>query len=94
MNIDKELRRGEQARQLLSNELYVETMGMVRQGIIDKWISCPLRDIEGQHELKLMLKLLDNLTGHIKTTLDTGKMAEIQLQSDNRVTRIKRAIGL
>lgn len=94
MSTDIELRRGEQARQLLANELYVETFALVRQGIIDKWISAPMRDIEGQHELKLMLKLLDDVTGHIKHVLDTGKMSQIQLQSDSRMSRVKKAMGL
>jgi len=94
MSTDTELRRGEQARQLLANELYVETFALVRQGIIDKWIGAPIRDIEGQHELKLMLKLLDDVTGHIKQTLDTGKMAQIQIQSDKRSSKIKAAMGL
>ena len=58
MTIDSELRRGEQARQLLQNELYTDAVSAVRQAIIDKWISAPMRDLEGQHELKLMLKVL------------------------------------
>lgn len=88
-----ELRRGEQARQLLQNELYQDAVTQVRQAIIDKWISAPMRDIEGQHELKLMLKLLGDLTGYVQTTLETGKMAQIQVESERRMTKL-RAVGL
>lgn len=93
MSTDTELRRGEQARQLLQNELYVDAVAQVRQAIIDKWISAPMRDREGQHELKLMLKLLADLTGYIQTTLETGKMAQIQLDSERRMAKL-RAVGL
>ena len=91
--LSDELRRGEQARQLLQNEIYQDAIAQVRQAIIDKWISAPMRDIEGQHELKLMLKLLGDVTGYLQTTLETGKMAQIQVESERRMTRLK-AVGL
>lgn len=93
MSLSEELRRGEQARQLLQNELYQDAITQVRQAIIDKWISAPMRDIEGQHELKLMLKLLGDVTGYIQTTMETGKMAQIQLEGERRMDKLK-AVGL
>lgn len=93
MNTSDELRRGEQARQLLQNELYVDAIEQVKQGIIDKWQQAPLRDREGHHELKLMLKLLGDLTGYIQTTMETGKMAQIQLETERRMTQLK-SVGL
>lgn len=93
MTPNEELRRGEQARQLLQNELYVDAVAQVKQAIIDKWQQAPLRDREGHHELKLMLKLLGDLTGYIQTTMETGKMAQIQLESDRRMTKLK-CVGL
>ena len=93
MSASEELRRGEQARQLLQNELYQDAISQVRQAIIDKWISAPMRDIEGQHELKLMLKLLGDVTGYIQTTMETGKMAQIQLEGERRMDKLK-SVGL
>lgn len=89
--LSDELRRGEQARLLLENELYSEAVENVRRGIVDKWVSCPIRDREGAHELKLMLKVLDEVTGYIKTTMETGKLAAIQLESERRMDKIKAA---
>lgn len=93
MSLENELQRAEQARQILNNELYQETVAIVRQAIIDKWIAAPMRDREGQHELKLMLKLLGDLAAHIETTMQTGKMAELQLESERRMGKL-RAVGL
>lgn len=93
MSTSDELRRGEQARQLLQNELYVDAVTQVKQAIIDKWQQAPLRDREGHHELKLMLKLLGDLTGYIQTTMETGKMAQIQLETERRMTKLK-SVGL
>ena len=93
MSVSEEIRRGEQARQLIENELYKEAIDKVKQGIIDKWMSAPLRDREGHHELKIMLKLLDELTGYINTTMETGKLARIQLDGDRRMEKL-RSVGL
>ena len=93
MSLTDELRRGEQARLLLQNEMYVDAVTQVRQAIVDKWQQSPLRDREGHHELKLMLKLLGDLTGYIQTTMETGKMAQLQLESERRMTKLK-SVGL
>lgn len=93
MPLNEELRRGEQARQLIENELYQDAITNVKQAIIDKWQQAPLRDREGHHELKLMLKLMGDLTGYIQTTMETGKMAQIQLESERRMTKLK-SVGL
>lgn len=89
--IEEELRRGELARQLLNNELYAESFETVRKAIVDKWLASSVTDRDGHHELKLMLKALDNVQHHIKTALDTGKLAEIQLDTERRMDRIKAA---
>lgn len=93
MSLSDELRRGEQARLLIENELYREAVEKVRQGIIDKWMDAPLRDREGHHELKIMLKLLGELTGYLNMTMETGKLARIQLDSERRMEKL-RSVGL
>ena len=93
MSTSEELRRGERARQIVENEIYTDAIAAVKQGIFDKWVSAPLRDREGHHELKLMLKLLGELTGYIQTTMDTGKLAQMQLESERRMTKL-RSVGL
>ena len=93
MSIDNELRRGELARMLLQNEIYVDAVSAVKQAIIDKWSSAPMRDLEGQHELKLMLKVLGDVTGYIETAMQTGQMATIQLEQERKMQRLK-SVGL
>lgn len=61
----------------------------MRDGIISALVDCPIRDREGAHELKLMLKLLGDLEGNIKRVIDTGKMAAIQLERDQKITEFK-----
>lgn len=75
---DREIERGRIAAGLLDNEIYKESVEKVRTAIIDTWASSPIRDTEGQHELRLMLKCLNDIQNHIKQVMETGKMAKIQ----------------
>ena len=89
MNTLKESERGLQARSLLENPIYREAIDGLREGIINKWRLTPIRDREGAHELKLMARLLTDIEVYIKQIADTGKMADIQLDRDTKISRLK-----
>lgn len=91
MNTHDESIRGHEARQLLENPLFREAVDTMRQAIYEKWRSAPIRDKEGMHELKLMDKLLSDLEGYFKHVADTGKMAEIQLEQEKKVEKLRKA---
>lgn len=93
MNTQAELDRGFKAQQLLDNEIYQESIQTVREAILSQWAESPIRDHEGQHELRLMLKLLNDLTANIKTVADTGKLAQIQIERESKFKQVKRAVG-
>lgn len=88
--IELEVRRGELARQVLDNEIYKEAWASLHAGIHQAWESSPIRDKEGQHELRLMLKLLNDLHKRMDDVMQTGKMAKIE--RDNILNRIAGAI--
>lgn len=80
----KEAEQGRQAELLLDNPIYQESIETVRTAIVDTWANCPIRDKEAQHELKLMLKLLNDLTANIKQVAETGKLAKLQIEQEKR----------
>jgi hypothetical protein len=84
MSLTKDLDRALQAKQLLENPIYVESFEIVRNGIINAWENSPIRDTEGQHELRLMLKLLNDLQNNIKRVVDSGKLAEIEIERQKK----------
>ncbi len=90
MNVYKENERGVQAKELLENAMYREAIDTLRQGIIDKWRIAPIRDLDGQHELKLMDKLLSDLEAYLENIVKTGKMAAIQLEREAKVSELKK----
>lgn len=89
MTADEELRRGDMARQIIENPIYSEAWQSVRDAIISAWESAPIRDKEGQNELKLMLKLLTDVRRNVETVMQTGKMARIQIE---RESMFKKAV--
>ena len=84
MSLTKDLDRALQAKQLLENHIYAEAIELVRNGIINAWENSPIRDTEGQHELRLMLKLLNDLQNNIKRVVDSGKLAEIEIERQKK----------
>lgn len=82
--LTRELDRGNKAKEILENELFQEAWLTVETALIQKWRECPIRDKEGQHELKLMLKLLDDVKANVVHVLESGKLAESRLQELKR----------
>jgi hypothetical protein len=91
MSLELETSKGAQANRLM--EEISPYLDMVKAAIIDKWESSPVADIEGQHELRLMRKLLGDVEANIKTAIETGKMAQIQIEHESKLTKLKRAVG-
>ena len=90
MNVYEEDSRGRQATELLENSLFREAVDTLRQSLVDKWLSSPVRDIEGQHELRLMTKLLGDIEMYIANIAKTGKMAAIQLEQEQKVEKLRK----
>ena len=87
------IHRGARAEALLKDEIMAETFAGVRSAIIDQWATCPLRDKEGAHELRLMLKLLDDVKGNIERIARDGVLAKAELEiKRTKAEKIKRAI--
>lgn len=82
--LNREVARGDRAKAILDDEIYQEAWREVEAAIIQKWRECPIRDRDGAHELKLMLKLLEDVHGHINTVMQSGKMAAMQLEAEKK----------
>ena len=80
MSLTNDLERAQQAKQLLDNPVYQEAFENVRNAIVSAWSGAPIRDTEGHHELKLMLKLLTDLEANINRVLNDGKIAQIEIE--------------
>lgn len=90
MSLDTEIADGNKAERVLSDiNPYFD---MVEVAILDKWKNSPVGDEKGQHELRLMIKLLADLKYNLKTAIDTGKIAKIQIEQESLLQKVQNNI--
>ena len=68
------LARAAKAQALLNDPELNNAFDAVRKSIHDMWEQTPIRDRDGAHELRLMLKLLDDVKANIQSVVNTGKV--------------------
>lgn len=94
MNLPEQISRGAEAKALLDSPAFVRAFSNVRQAIHEQWAASPIRDSEGQHQLRLMLKLLNDLEGVIELAVADGKMAAQELERlNNKVLSPQQWMG-
>ena len=89
MNKFEQAARGERAQALLNDEIFADAIEQVRAGIVTAWSNAPIRDRDGHHELKLMLKLLDDVVRNIESVIDNGKIAADKIRQQSLADKIK-----
>lgn len=83
----KQREEGMKAQTVLDSEAFQAASKAVRDAIIEAWENCPVRDQEGAHELKLMLKLHKDLIGHLQKAVTDGKFAAEELKKDKTISQ-------
>lgn len=90
--LEREVERGQLAKDLLDNELYKESWEKVESSIIQKWKECGIREKESQLELKQMFHVLSEVKRYVQIVAETGKMAQIQLNRESKVKNFARKV--
>lgn len=88
MSIESDLDRANRAKAILNNPTYQESFDLVRQAILEQWEATPVRDREGAHELKLMLKLLSDVRANLDRAIADGKLAAHELEQRRRTPKL------
>lgn len=93
--IEQRLHAGSRAREVLENEEFHAAFDAVEKDIIDKWTNSPARDAVGRESLWQYLMLLRKVKAQLTETLETGKLAEMDLKhKQSLVDRLKTGFGL
>lgn len=79
MTPEEELQRGENARRILEDPLFIEAVETIRAEIAAKWQGSPARDTEGRERLYLSRKMLDKIEGHLQSVMASGRLAQATL---------------
>lgn len=83
MSLTTDIERANRAKQLLDDPMLTEAFESVRTAIHNLWEETPLRDAQGAHELRLMLKLLGDLRAVFEIALADGELAAMKLKEIN-----------
>ena len=79
MELEKEQQRGQQAKRILEDPIYIEALQKVSQELDQEWINSPIRDTEGRERIYMMKKMLNVLHVQLKSVMETGKLATMQV---------------
>ena len=73
-----EIKRGEQAGQILDNPIYQEALQKVKDSLIASMANSPLGDEKTHNRLVIALQLLNQINKQLTDVMQTGKLAAIQ----------------
>ena len=94
MNIPDRIYNGNRAKEVLENEVFIQAFEDIKKEIVTQWEQSPARDSEGREKLWNLLKLADKLEMNLKTTLETGKLAMLEIEHKRTLKeRLQDAIG-
>jgi len=79
MDKEKEIQRGQQAKRILEDPIYIEALQKVSQELDQEWINSPIRDTEGREKIYMMRKMLGVLHVQLQSVMETGKLASKQI---------------
>jgi len=91
MNHHNEVIRGEAAKQLLDNPLLQEAFIAVEANLVKALTDSPMGDEKTHNRLAIALQLLKQIEKSITLHIETGKMAQIQVE-ETLIDRVKRVI--
>jgi len=74
----KDIQRGQNARRLIDDPLYKEAFGTTKEHLIDLLLQTKISEEVERDRIYITIKSLDLVDQHIKSVLDTGKLAEGQ----------------
>lgn len=86
--LEAEIQRGQKAAQLLAEPLIADAFAAFAREVQERWTQSPARDVEGREKLYLMLKASERVETHLRSLIESGKIAEATLKQ-----RVAQATG-
>jgi hypothetical protein len=80
------VKRAEQAQALRANPMYEQAVSDTRRAILEAWAGLATSDTDQARDLHRMLKCLERVRRCLDTHIDTGKLAQAEI--DGRARRL------
>lgn len=83
MTDEQRVHQGSRAREVLENEQFQAAFDAIEEELTQAWKTSPQRDAEGREKLFLALTMLGKIKAALVTSVETGKLALLELQHKN-----------
>lgn len=80
MTLEQRLHDGSRAKEVLENEQFQASFEAIEKELIEAWKQSPQRDVDGRERIHQYLSLLAKVKSHLVSTLETGKLAELEVR--------------
>lgn len=80
MELSERIYNGNRAKEVLENESFQWAINEIKTEVTDQWKNSPARDDAGRERLWMLLKVAEKFEMVLQTTLETGKLASIDLE--------------
>lgn len=94
--IDQRIYDADQAKLVLENSAFHQALADIEAEITEQWKQSPARDPEGREKLWTMLKLAGKLRANLLTRMETGKLARLELDHEQKTLaqKAKELVGM
>ena len=89
---EQEVTRGHDAQRILNEPLLQEAFQTVEAKIVSALTSSAMGDDKTHNRLVIALQMLNQIKGQIHEYVQTGEMAQLQLEQ-SALGKLKRAVG-
>lgn len=80
MDLIEQQTRGQISSSLLENALLKEALKAIKDEVMQQWIECPARDLEGKEALWQLAKTAQKFENILIGYVETGKLATEQMK--------------
>ena len=94
MTPEERLYRGSRAKEIIESDVFQEAFSAIEAEVIDQWKTSPARDESGRQNLWQYLRLLEKVKLNLQTTMETGRLAQLDLNHKATLKdRLRAVIG-
>ena len=74
--VDKEIKRSQQAKEILENPIFIEAVQKVRTELHNEWLNSDLKDSAQRETIFGMRRMLEVVLIQIQSVMETGKIVK------------------
>jgi hypothetical protein len=78
---EKEIQRGHRAKQILEDEIFIESVNKIRTELMNQWLNSDETSSEQRENIFRMRRMLEVVLMQLQSVLETGKLATQEKQS-------------